>query len=56
VDNGDGLSVGTIIGIVAASCVLAALALLVLWRKGYLGGKYHEDKGKINRTRSIYLV
>ncbi|KAI9385735.1 hypothetical protein POPTR_011G106400v4 [Populus trichocarpa] len=44
VDNGDGLSVGAIIGIVAASCVLAALALLVLWRKGYLGGKYHEDK------------
>ncbi|KAL3576558.1 hypothetical protein D5086_021841 [Populus alba] len=44
VDNSDGLSVGAIIGIVAASCVLVALALLVLWRKGYLGGKYHEDK------------
>ncbi|KAG6793756.1 hypothetical protein POTOM_002979 [Populus tomentosa] len=44
VDNGGGLSVGAIIGIVAASCVLAALVLLVLRKKGYLGGKDLEDK------------
>nr|TKS01985.1 putative LRR receptor-like serine/threonine-protein kinase [Populus alba] len=44
VDNGGGLSVGAIIGIVAASCVLAALILLVLRKKGYLGGKDLEDK------------
>ncbi|KAJ6966284.1 hypothetical protein NC652_003988 [Populus alba x Populus x berolinensis] len=45
VDNGGGLSVGAIIGIVAASCVLAALVLLVLRKIGYLGGKDLEDKG-----------
>ncbi|KAG6793754.1 hypothetical protein POTOM_002977 [Populus tomentosa] len=44
VDNGGGLSVGAIIGIVAASCVLAALILLVLRKKGYLGRKDLEDK------------
>uniref|UniRef100_A0A6N2KIP0 non-specific serine/threonine protein kinase n=1 Tax=Salix viminalis TaxID=40686 RepID=A0A6N2KIP0_SALVM len=44
VDTSEGLSVGAIIGIVAASCVLAALVVLALWRKGYLGGKDHEDK------------
>ncbi|XP_061968479.1 probable LRR receptor-like serine/threonine-protein kinase At1g53430 [Populus nigra] len=44
VDNGGGLSVGAIIGIVAASCVLAALVLLVLRKKGYMGGKDLEDK------------
>ncbi|KAI5605302.1 hypothetical protein BDE02_01G341400 [Populus trichocarpa] len=44
VDNGGGLSVGAIIGIVAAPCVLAALVLLVLRKKGYLGGKDLEDK------------
>ncbi|KAG5254847.1 LRR receptor serine/threonine-protein kinase [Salix suchowensis] len=44
VDNGGGLSVGAIIGIVVASCVLATLVLLVLWKKGFLGGKDLEDK------------
>ncbi|KAI9403209.1 hypothetical protein POPTR_001G385400v4 [Populus trichocarpa] len=44
VDNGGGLSVGAIIGIVAAPCALVALVLLVLWKKGYLGGKDLEDK------------
>ncbi|KAL3612339.1 hypothetical protein D5086_003359 [Populus alba] len=48
VDNGGGLSVGAIIGIVAASCVLAALILLVLRKKGYLGGKDLEDKVKMH--------
>jgi hypothetical protein len=56
VDNGGGLSVGAIIGIVAAPCVLAALVLLVLRKKGYLGGKDLEDKGKINGTRSMCLI
>ncbi|KAJ6776188.1 PROMASTIGOTE SURFACE ANTIGEN PROTEIN PSA [Salix koriyanagi] len=44
VDNGGGLSVGAITGIVVASCVLATLVLLVLWKKGFLGGKDLEDK------------
>jgi hypothetical protein len=56
VDNGGGLSVGAIIGIVAAPCVLAALVLLVLRKKGYLGGKDLEDKGKINGTSSMCLI
>ncbi|KAJ6753910.1 PROMASTIGOTE SURFACE ANTIGEN PROTEIN PSA [Salix purpurea] len=44
VDNGGGLSVGAITGIVVASCVLATLVLLVLRKKGCLGGKDLEDK------------
>ncbi|KAJ6298225.1 hypothetical protein OIU76_019378 [Salix suchowensis] len=44
VDNGGGLSVGAITGIVVASSVLATLVLLVLWKKGFLGGKDLEDK------------
>ncbi|XP_052177420.1 probable LRR receptor-like serine/threonine-protein kinase At1g53440 [Diospyros lotus] len=39
-----GLSVGAIVGIVAASCVLLAFVLFVLRMKGYLGGKDPEDK------------
>ncbi|KAJ6298241.1 hypothetical protein OIU76_019394 [Salix suchowensis] len=39
-----GLSAGAVIGIVAASCVLAALFLLLLRTKGYLGGKDLENK------------
>ncbi|XP_062087297.1 probable LRR receptor-like serine/threonine-protein kinase At1g53430 [Humulus lupulus] len=42
VDTG-GLSVGAIIGIVAASCVFVACILLGLRMKGYLGGKDLED-------------
>ncbi|XP_062086894.1 probable LRR receptor-like serine/threonine-protein kinase At1g53440 [Humulus lupulus] len=38
-----GLSVGSIIGIVAASCVLAVFILFWLRKKGYLGGKELED-------------
>ncbi|XP_048321268.2 probable LRR receptor-like serine/threonine-protein kinase At1g53430 [Ziziphus jujuba] len=41
--EGQGLSVGAIIGIVAASCVLVILILLVLRITGYLGGKQNED-------------
>ncbi|KAJ6950017.1 LRR receptor-like serine/threonine-protein kinase [Populus alba x Populus x berolinensis] len=48
VDNGGGLSVGAIIGIVAAPCVLVALVMLVLRKKGYLGGKNLEDKEQGN--------
>ncbi|KAJ6776163.1 PROMASTIGOTE SURFACE ANTIGEN PROTEIN PSA [Salix koriyanagi] len=44
VDNGGGLSVGAITGIVVASCVLATLLLLLLRKKGFLGGKDLEDK------------
>ena len=54
-DNGGGLSVGAITGIVVASCVLATLLLLVLRKKGCLGGQDLEDKGKINGTRSMLL-
>ncbi|PON69845.1 Phosphorylase kinase, gamma catalytic subunit [Parasponia andersonii] len=43
VDTDGGLSVGAIVGIVAASCVLVLLILLVLRMKGYLGGKDLED-------------
>ncbi|KAF9666675.1 hypothetical protein SADUNF_Sadunf16G0253400 [Salix dunnii] len=45
-----GLSVGAVIGIVAASCVLAALFLLLLRTKGYLGGKDLEDRGRTEGT------
>uniref|UniRef100_A0A803NXY4 non-specific serine/threonine protein kinase n=1 Tax=Cannabis sativa TaxID=3483 RepID=A0A803NXY4_CANSA len=38
-----GLSVGAIIGIVAASCVVVACILLGLRMKGYLGGKDLDD-------------
>ncbi|KAL1821385.1 hypothetical protein ACET3Z_016254 [Daucus carota] len=38
------LSTGTIAGIVVASLVSVALILVVLWRKGFLGGKDAEDK------------
>ncbi|KAJ6776183.1 hypothetical protein OIU74_000380 [Salix koriyanagi] len=50
-----GLSVGAVIGIVAASCVLAALFLLLLRTKGYLGGKDLENKGRTEGT-GISLV
>jgi hypothetical protein len=53
--NGSGLSVGAVIGIVAASCVLAALFLLLLRSKGYLGGKELVDKGG-TESISISLV
>ncbi|KAB5521335.1 hypothetical protein DKX38_025654 [Salix brachista] len=45
-----GLSAGAVIGIVAASCVLAALFLLLLRTKGYLGGKDLENKGRTEGT------
>ncbi|GMN19486.1 hypothetical protein TIFTF001_042882, partial [Ficus carica] len=41
--GGGGLSVGAIVGIVAASCVFVMLILFVLRKKGYLGGKDNED-------------
>lgn len=47
VDDGGGLSVGAIIGIVASSCLVIVLILIVLRLKGYLGGKDLEDKGNI---------
>ncbi|KAK2986545.1 hypothetical protein RJ640_004295 [Escallonia rubra] len=43
VDTG-GLSVGAIVGIVAASCVAIILILIALRMTGYLGGKSIEDK------------
>nr|XP_043624748.1 probable LRR receptor-like serine/threonine-protein kinase At1g53430 [Erigeron canadensis] len=39
----DGLSAGTIAGIVIGSCAFVILILAVLWKKGYLGGD-KEDK------------
>ena len=46
-DVGGGLSVGAIVGIVLASCVILVLILVFLRMKGYLGKKVLEDKGKI---------
>ncbi|XP_059664217.1 probable LRR receptor-like serine/threonine-protein kinase At1g53430 [Cornus florida] len=43
-NTGKGLSVGAIIGIVAASCVVVALILFVLRMKGYLGGQDLENE------------
>ncbi|XP_054815641.1 probable LRR receptor-like serine/threonine-protein kinase At1g53430 isoform X2 [Prosopis cineraria] len=39
-----GLSVGAIIGIVAGSCTFLVLVLIVLKKKGFLGGKDPKDK------------
>ncbi|KAM4114496.1 hypothetical protein ACJW30_04G072400 [Castanea mollissima] len=43
-DVGGGLSVGAIVGIVLASCVILVLILVFLRMKGYLGKKDLEDK------------
>nr|POF21925.1 putative lrr receptor-like serine/threonine-protein kinase [Quercus suber] len=43
-DVGGGLSVGAIVGIVLASCVILILILVFLRMKGYLGKKDLEDK------------
>lgn len=43
----DGLSVGAIVGIVAACCVAIILILVILWMIGCFGGKDREDKGEI---------
>ncbi|XP_030937531.1 probable LRR receptor-like serine/threonine-protein kinase At1g53430 isoform X2 [Quercus lobata] len=43
-DVGEGLSVGAIVGIVLASCVILVLILVFLRMKGYLGKKVLEDK------------
>ncbi|XXG67596.1 hypothetical protein AAC387_Pa06g0903 [Persea americana] len=40
----DGLSVGAIVGIVAACCVAIILILVILWMIGCFGGKDREDK------------
>ncbi|KAL6999656.1 hypothetical protein U1Q18_000813 [Sarracenia purpurea var. burkii] len=54
-DPRTGLSVGAIVGIVAASCVLFVLILVVLRMKGYLGGKDLEDKGQIDHPGILHL-
>eukprot|EP00257_Ricinus_communis_P019150 XP_015578058.2 probable LRR receptor-like serine/threonine-protein kinase At1g53440 [Ricinus communis] len=51
VDTGGGLSVGAIIGIVAASCVVVISILVALRLSGYLGGKDLED----NELRGLDL-
>ncbi|XP_059662758.1 probable LRR receptor-like serine/threonine-protein kinase At1g53440 isoform X2 [Cornus florida] len=43
-DVDTGLSVGSIVGIVAASCVVFGLILLLLRMKGYLGGRDLENE------------
>ncbi|KAI3769364.1 hypothetical protein L6452_00465 [Arctium lappa] len=43
VSTGGGLAAGAIAGIVIGSCLVIALILAVLWKKGYLGGN-KEDK------------
>ncbi|EXB54098.1 putative LRR receptor-like serine/threonine-protein kinase [Morus notabilis] len=40
----EGLSVGAIAGIVASTCLLVILILLVLRMRGYLGGKHLQDE------------
>ncbi|KAI3695279.1 hypothetical protein L1987_78274 [Smallanthus sonchifolius] len=44
VGTGSGLSAGAIAGIMIGSCTFIVLILVVLWKKGYLGGD-KEDKG-----------
>ncbi|XP_043702818.1 probable LRR receptor-like serine/threonine-protein kinase At1g53440 isoform X2 [Telopea speciosissima] len=44
-DPNTGLSVGVIVGIIAASCIFVALVLVILWVKGCLRGKDLDDKG-----------
>ena len=48
-----GLSAGAIVGIVAGSCVLVILILLVLRKKGFLGGQDPTDKGMISVQNEI---
>nr|DAD37734.1 TPA_asm: hypothetical protein HUJ06_008375 [Nelumbo nucifera] len=43
-DPDTGLSVGAIVGIIAAGCMIIVLILVFLWMKGYLGGKDLEDQ------------
>ncbi|XP_043700286.1 probable LRR receptor-like serine/threonine-protein kinase At1g53440 [Telopea speciosissima] len=43
-DTNTGLSVGVIVGIIAASCVLVALILVILWVKGCLVEKDLDNK------------
>ncbi|XP_076958586.1 putative LRR receptor-like serine/threonine-protein kinase At1g53440 [Bidens hawaiensis] len=43
VSTGSGLSGGAIAGIVIGSCTFVGLILVILWKKGYLGGD-KEDK------------
>ena len=50
---GGGLSVGAIVGIVLASCVILLLILVFLWMKGFLGKKDLEDKGMINDIKKL---
>ncbi|KAI3815072.1 hypothetical protein L1987_14726 [Smallanthus sonchifolius] len=42
-DDG-GLSAGTVAGIVIGLCAFIVLILVVLWKKGYVGGKDKENK------------
>lgn len=42
--TGSGLSAGAIAGIVLASCAILVLILVLLRRRGYLGGKGHENE------------
>ncbi|XP_065870092.1 probable LRR receptor-like serine/threonine-protein kinase At1g53430 isoform X2 [Euphorbia lathyris] len=46
-DGSGGLSVGAIIGIVAATCFVVMLILIALRMKGYLGGKTPEDNNEL---------
>ncbi|KAF5728245.1 LRR receptor-like serine/threonine-protein kinase [Tripterygium wilfordii] len=55
VDTG-GLSTGAIVGIVIASCVGVILILFVLRMRGYLGGKYDEDKGCKAKSIMYYNI
>ncbi|VFQ64353.1 unnamed protein product [Cuscuta campestris] len=46
-----GLGVGAIVGISISCCVFVLLILVVLWLRGYLGGKVEED----NELRTLDL-
>ncbi|GFQ08381.1 probable LRR receptor-like serine/threonine-protein kinase at1g53440, partial [Phtheirospermum japonicum] len=50
-DVSTGLSVGAIVGIVISLCVVVLLILVVLWKKGYLGGRSAEE----NELRGLDL-
>ncbi|KNA24886.1 hypothetical protein SOVF_011580 [Spinacia oleracea] len=50
-----GLSAGAIVGIVLASCAILVLVLVVLWKRGYFGGKSEENE-ELRRLGTGYFT
>ncbi|XP_061343588.1 probable LRR receptor-like serine/threonine-protein kinase At1g53430 [Gastrolobium bilobum] len=51
-----GLSVGAIVGIVAASCVLVIVILVALWKMGFLGGEDTRDKDLLDLKTGYFSL